>query len=82
MSFDDIPLIYQNEQQNIFYSMGYCGNSVSFSVQAGKRLAQKVAGLDTPNLPMHQNAQPKFPLEAFRCMGQWVIFNMARLCSR
>jgi glycine/D-amino acid oxidase-like deaminating enzyme len=44
MSIDDMPHIYQNATKDTFYAMGYCGSGVSFSVQAGKRLAQKVAG--------------------------------------
>ncbi|WP_233143798.1 NAD(P)/FAD-dependent oxidoreductase [Colwellia chukchiensis] len=43
MALDDLPHIHQNQQQSVFYSMGYCGSGVSFSVQAGKRLAEKVA---------------------------------------
>ena len=79
MALDDLPHIYQNEQQNVFYSMGYCGAGVSFSVQAGKRLAQKVAGLDTPNLPLYQKALPKFPFAPFRRVGQWGFFQYGKV---
>jgi glycine/D-amino acid oxidase-like deaminating enzyme len=53
MALDDLPHIYRNEAQNTFYSMGYCGSGVSFSVQAGKRLAQMVAGESVPELPLY-----------------------------
>ena len=79
MALDDLPHIYQNEQQNVFYSMGYCGSGVSFSVQAGKRLAQKVAGQKTPNLPLYQKALPKFPFAPFRRVGQWGYFQYGNI---
>jgi len=79
MALDDLPHIYQNEQQNIFYSMGYCGNGVSFAVQAGKRLAQKVAGQETPNLPLYEKALPKFPFAPFRRVGQWGFFQYGKV---
>ncbi len=79
MSLDDMPHIYQNEQQNIFYAMGYCGSGVSFSVQAGKRLAQKVAGKISPNLPLYQKALPKFPFAPLRRVGQWGYFQYGKV---
>jgi len=79
MSLDDIPHIYQNENDTVFYSMGYCGSGVSFSVQAGKRLAQKVAGQAVPNLPLYQKALPKFPLAPLRRAGQWGYFQYGRI---
>lgn len=79
MSLDDLPHIYQDEQNNVFYSMGYCGSGVSFSVQAGKRLAQKVAGKDTPNLPLYQKALPKFPFAPLRRVGQWGFFQYGKV---
>jgi glycine/D-amino acid oxidase-like deaminating enzyme len=79
MALDDLPHIYQNEQNNVFYSMGYCGSGVSFSVQAGKRLAQKVAGQQTPNLPLYQKALPKFPFAPFRRVGQWGYFQYGKV---
>jgi len=79
MSLDDMPHIYQNEQQNIFYAMGYCGSGVSFSVQAGKRLAQKVAGEISPDLPLYQKALPKFPFAPLRRVGQWGYFQYGKV---
>ena len=83
MALDDLPHIYQshetNEQSNVFYSMGYCGSGVSFSVQAGKRLAEKVAGINSPNLPLYQKALPKFPLAPLRRVGQWGYFHYGKI---
>lgn len=74
MSLDDIPHIYQNEDQTMFYGMGYCGSGVSFSTQMGKRIADKVVGLEVPNIPLYQTPLPKFPLAPLRRVGQWGYF--------
>ncbi len=83
MALDDLPHIYQSHQQvsesNVFYSMGYCGSGVSFSVQAGKRLAEKVAAIESPNLPLYQKALPKFPLAPLRRVGQWGYFHYGKI---
>lgn len=79
MALDDIPHIYQNEQSSVFYSMGYCGSGVSYSVQAGKRLAEKVAGKPTPNLPLYQTPLVKFPFAPLRRVGQWGYFHYGKI---
>lgn len=78
MALDDMPHIYHNKQQTIFYAMGYCGSGVSFSVQAGKRLAQKVVGQELPKLPLYQKPLPQFPFAPLRRLGQWGYFQYAR----
>ncbi|WP_019026972.1 NAD(P)/FAD-dependent oxidoreductase [Colwellia piezophila] len=82
MSLDDMPHIYQNEQQSVFYAMGYCGSGVSFSVQAGKRLAQKVAGVAVPNLPIYQTPLTTFPFAPLRRVGQWGYFQYGKVKDR
>jgi len=79
MALDDLPHIFQNDKNNIFYSMGYCGSGVSFSVQAGKRLAEKVAGKSVPNLPLYQKELPKFPFAPLRRVGQWGYFHYGKI---
>jgi glycine/D-amino acid oxidase-like deaminating enzyme len=80
MSLDDIPHIYQADAHaDVVYSMGYCGSGLSFSVQAGKRLADKVMGLAQPDLPLFQSALPKFPLAPLRRVGQWGYFHYGKL---
>jgi len=79
MALDDLPHIYQNDENNVFYGMGYCGSGVSFSVQAGKRLAQKVAGKAVPNLPLYQKPLPKFPFAPLRRVGQWGYFHYGKI---
>lgn len=83
ISLDDLPHICQaDEQSNVFYSMGYCGNGVSFAVQAGKRLAQRVAGVEVPNLPFYSKQLPKFPFAKFRRVGQWGYFHYGKVKDR
>jgi glycine/D-amino acid oxidase-like deaminating enzyme len=79
MALDDLPHIYQNHENNVFYAMGYCGSGVSFSVQAGKRLAEKVAGKSVPNLPLYQKPLPKFPFAPLRRVGQWGYFHYGKI---
>jgi len=83
MALDDLPHIYQGEQgsddENVFYAMGYCGSGVSFSVQAGKRLAEKIAGKTLPNLPLYNTALPKFPFAPLRRVGQWGYFHYGKI---
>ena len=79
MALDDLPHIYQNQTKDIFYSMGYCGAGVSFSVQAGKRLADKVAEKSVPDLPLYDRALPKFPLAPLRRVGQWGYFHYGKI---
>lgn len=79
MALDDLPHIYQNQQNNVFYSMGYCGSGVSFSVQAGKRLAEKVAGKTVPDLPLYNKALPTFPFAPLRRVGQWGFFHYGKI---
>ncbi len=79
MSLDDIPHIYHDENEDVFYAMGYCGSGVSFSAQAGKRLADKVAEQTIPNLPLYQKPLPKFPLAPLRRLGQWGYFHYGKI---
>lgn len=80
MALDDIPHIYQADAHgDVVYGMGYCGSGLAFSVQAGKRLADKVMGVPQPDLPLYQSALPKFPLAPLRRLGQWGYFHYGKL---
>ena len=82
MSLDDIPHIFQNEAQDVFYAMGYCGAGVSFSAQAGKRLAQRVTGQQLPDIPLYQSPLPKFPFAPLRRLGQWSYFQYGKVADK
>ena len=83
ISLDDLPHIRQaDEKGNVAYSLGYCGNGVSFAVQAGKRLAQWTAGQTLPYLPYFNTDLPKFPFAQFRRLGQWGYFHYGKVSDR
>jgi glycine/D-amino acid oxidase-like deaminating enzyme len=85
VSHDMMPRIVQPDpKQTIYYALGYGGNGVMYSAQAGRRMAQWVAGKKTvPELPIFQSKLP-FPnlFEAiesqafapFRRFGQWWLY--------
>jgi taurine dehydrogenase large subunit len=77
VSHDMMPRIFQPDtERQIFYAMGYGGNGVMYSAQAGKRMAQMIAGkgqgLDLPiftsQLPSHGILTP------FRRIGQRFMY--------
>ena len=77
VSHDMMPRIFQpDKSQTIYYAMGYGGNGVMYSAQAGRRMAQMVAGkggqLDLPiftsPLPSHGILTP------FRRLGQRFMY--------
>lgn len=78
VSHDMMPRIFQPDPKvSIFYAMGYGGNGVMYSAQAGRRMAQMVAGkgqgLDLPiftsQLPSHGVLTP------FRRLGQRFMYH-------
>lgn len=78
MALDDIPHIHQTDEQ-IYYAMGYCGSGVSFSAQAGKRLAEKIVGKKIASIPLYQTPLVKFPFAPLRRLGQWGYFQYGRV---
>ncbi|MDM0044781.1 FAD-binding oxidoreductase [Variovorax dokdonensis] len=82
VSHDMMPRVMQPDaKQQIFYALGYGGNGVSFSAHAGRRMAQRIAGLSDPTfdlLPIYRDALP-FPAQGewaapFRRMGQSFLY--------
>jgi taurine dehydrogenase large subunit len=72
-----MPRIFQPDPaQQLFYAMGYGGNGVMYSAQAGRRLAQLVAGKGGElDLPIFTSALPGHgPLTPFRRLGQWGMY--------
>ena len=55
--------------------MGYGGNGVMYSAQAGRRMAQLVAGRPVPDLPIFKGELPSYGvLTPFRRLGQWGMY--------
>lgn len=76
VSHDMMPRIVQpDSKQRVFYAFGYGGNGVMYSAQAGRRMAQLIAGepIDT-TLPIFQSALPGHPLAPFRRIGQRMLY--------
>jgi len=78
VSHDMMPRIFRpNPDQKIFYAMGYGGNGVMYSAQAGRRMAQLVAGEHDKafELPIFTSALPSHGLlTPFRRLGQRVAY--------
>ena len=86
VSHDMMPRITQPDpNESVFYALGYGGNGVSFSAQAGRRMAQRIAGrVDNAfQLPIY-NSPLEYPnafnlvrsraLAPFRRLGQQFLY--------
>lgn len=89
VSHDMMPRIFQPDPaQSIYYALGYGGNGVMYSAQAGMRLADQIAGKASPNLPIFESRLP-FPnvremvesqaFAPFRRFGQWWLYRWYHL---
>jgi taurine dehydrogenase large subunit len=78
VSHDMMPRIVQPDpSEQLFYAIGYGGNGVSYSAQAGRRLAQRVAGRTVPeNLPIFQGELPGHVFAPFRRIGQRILYRL------
>lgn len=77
VSHDMMPRITQpNPKEQIFYAFGYGGNGVAFSAQAGRRLAQRIAGQgsDHLSLPIYNSPLPGHLFAPFRRVGQAMLY--------
>lgn len=75
VSHDMMPRIVRaSPSERVFYGMGYGGNGVSFSAQAGRRLAELVVGREMPALPIYQGELPGHPFAPFRRIGQRMLY--------
>ena len=77
VSHDMMPRICQpDKKETIFYAMGYGGNGVMYSAQAGKRLAQMIAGKGQElDLPIFTSPLPSHGiLTPFRRIGQRMMY--------
>ena len=77
VSHDMMPRIVQPKPgERLFYSVGYGGNGVSFSAQAGRRLAELVAGRTALGMPIFQGALPSHLFAPFRRLGQRILYRL------
>ena len=76
VSHDMMPRIVRPDAAApLFYAIGYGGNGVSYSAQAGRRLAQLVAGRPLPDLPIFRDPLPRHLLAPFRRLGQRLLYH-------
>ena len=77
VSHDMMPRVFQPDPNvAIYYAMGYGGNGVMYSAQAGRRMAQLVAGKRlAPDLPIFTSPLPSHGLlTPFRRLGQRAMY--------
>jgi glycine/D-amino acid oxidase-like deaminating enzyme len=77
VSHDMMPRVVQPDaQQSVFYALGYGGNGVSFAAQAGRRMAERMAGLTDPvfDLPIYNSPLPAHLFAPFRRIGQRLLY--------
>lgn len=78
VSHDMMPRVFQPDpDQTIYYAMGYGGNGVMYSAQAGRRMAQMVAGkAQDLDLPIFTSPLPSHGiLTPFRRLGQRLMYH-------
>ena len=77
VSHDMMPRIFRPEPgKSLFYALGYGGNGVSYSAQAGRRMAQMIAGeaFKGQDLPIFTSPLPTHPFSPFRRVGQRMLY--------
>ena len=82
VSHDMMPRIFRPDpMQNLFYALGYGGNGVSYSAQAGRRMAQVIAGqaFKGQDLPIFTSPLPGHPFAPFRRIGQRMLYRWYHL---
>ena len=82
VSHDMMPRIVRPDPgQKLVYALGYGGNCVSYSAQAGKRMAQMLAGqaFKGQDLPIFTSALPTHPFAPFRRIGQRMLYRWYHL---
>jgi glycine/D-amino acid oxidase-like deaminating enzyme len=81
ISLDDVPRVHAADKAGtVLYAMGYCGNGLAFSMQAGRRLAEKVAGItEGHDLPVLSTPLMRFPFPWFKRVGQFAYYQYGRV---
>lgn len=82
VSHDMMPRIFRPDpKQALVYALGYGGNGVSYSAQAGRRMAQMIAGktFSGYDLPIFTSRLPGHPFAPFRRLGQRMLYGWYHL---
>ncbi|MEZ5765824.1 MAG: FAD-binding oxidoreductase [Xanthobacteraceae bacterium] len=77
VSHDMMPRIFRADpKQALYYAIGYGGNGVSYSAQAGRRMAEMIAGrtFKAHDLPIFTSPLPRHPFSPFRRLGQRMLY--------
>jgi taurine dehydrogenase large subunit len=76
VSHDMMPRVFQPvPSERVYCALGYGGNGVMYSAQAGRRMAEMVAGKGKrPDLPIYTSPLPGHPLAPFRRLGQRMLY--------
>ncbi|ACC75269.1 FAD-binding oxidoreductase [Paraburkholderia phymatum] len=77
VSHDMMPRVFQPDpKESVFYALGYGGNGVSYSSQAGRRLAERIAGKGAQQtLPIFTSPLPRHMFAPFRRVGQRMLYH-------
>jgi taurine dehydrogenase large subunit len=81
VSHDMMPRIFQPDpRQTVYYALGYGGNGVMYSAQAGRRMAQRIAGRNAGlDLPIFTSPLPGEFFAPFRRVGQRMLYHWYHL---
>ncbi len=76
VSHDMMPRIVQPDpKQTLFYALGYGGNGLMYSAQAGRRMAEQIAGKGVKlDLPIFNSELPGELFAPFRRIGQRFLY--------
>lgn len=77
VSHDMMPRIFRPDpSRSLFYALGYGGNGVSYSAQAGRRMAEMIGGraFKGRDLPIFTSPLPTHPFTPFRRIGQRMLY--------
>ncbi|MGA7781889.1 MAG: FAD-binding oxidoreductase [Paraburkholderia sp.] len=77
VSHDMMPRVFQPDpRESVYYALGFGGNGVSYSAQAGRRLAERIAGKGAQqSLPIFTSPLPGHPFAPFRRLGQRMLYH-------
>lgn len=75
VSHDMMPRVFRPDPgQAVYYALGYGGNGVMYSAQAGRRMAELIAGKSLADLPIFTSPLPGHVFAPFRRLGQRMLY--------